>query len=56
VHGGFWLLSDDEYQIGPAIAGNLVRDGVAVALVRYAWRRQILIRRRQKTLPEQSRI
>ena len=35
VHGGFWLLSDDEYQIGPAIAANLVRDGVAVALVRY---------------------
>jgi acetyl esterase/lipase len=35
VHGGFWLLSDDEYQIGPAIAANLVSDGVAVALVRY---------------------
>jgi len=35
VHGGFWLLSDDEYRIGPSIAGNLTRDGVAVALVRY---------------------
>src|SRR5258707_9753070 len=35
VHGGFWLLSDDEYQIGPSIAANLVSDGVAVALVRY---------------------
>ena len=35
VHGGFWLLSDDEYQIGPSIAANLSRDGVAVALVRY---------------------
>ena len=35
VHGGFWLLSDDEYQIGPAIAANLVSDRVAVALVRY---------------------
>lgn len=35
VHGGFWLLPDDEYQIGPSIARNLVRDGVAVALLRY---------------------
>jgi len=35
VHGGFWLLSDDEYRIGPSIAANLTRDGVAVALVRY---------------------
>jgi hypothetical protein len=35
VHGGFWLLSDDEYRIGPSIAENLVRDGVAVALLRY---------------------
>ncbi len=35
VHGGFWLLSDDEYRIGPALAANLGRDGVAVALVRY---------------------
>src|SRR5260370_39760489 len=33
--GGFWVLADDEYQTGPAIAANLVRDGVAVALVRY---------------------
>ena len=35
VHGGFWLLSDDEYRIGPAVAEALVRDGVAVALLRY---------------------
>lgn len=35
VHGGFWLLSDDEYRIGPSLAENLVGDGVAVALVRY---------------------
>ncbi|HVO93272.1 MAG TPA: alpha/beta hydrolase [Terriglobales bacterium] len=35
VHGGFWLLSDDEYRFGPSIAENLMRDGVAVALVRY---------------------
>ena len=35
VHGGFWLLSDDDYRIGQSIGENLVRDGVAVALVRY---------------------
>ena len=35
VHGGFWLLPDDEYRIGPSLAENLVKDGVAVALVRY---------------------
>ncbi|MGH7872959.1 MAG: alpha/beta hydrolase [Candidatus Binatia bacterium] len=35
VHGGFWLLSDDEYRIGPSIADNLIQDGVAVALLRY---------------------
>jgi arylformamidase len=35
VHGGFWLLSDDDYRIGQSIAENLVQDGVAVALVRY---------------------
>jgi len=35
VHGGFWLLTDDDYRIGPSLAENLVRDGVAVALVRY---------------------
>ena len=35
MHGGFWLLSDDEYRIGPSIAENLVQDGVAVALLRY---------------------
>jgi acetyl esterase/lipase len=35
IHGGFWLLSDDEYRIGPSIAENLVQEGVAVALVRY---------------------
>jgi arylformamidase len=35
IHGGFWLLSDDDYRIGPALAGNFVNDGVAVALVRY---------------------
>lgn len=35
VHGGFWLLSDDQYQIGVNVAGALVREGVAVALLRY---------------------
>jgi acetyl esterase/lipase len=35
VHGGFWVLSDDDYRIGPAIAETLAREGVAVALVRY---------------------
>ena len=35
IHGGFWLLSDDDYRIGPALAENLVQDGVAVALIRY---------------------
>ena len=35
VHGGFWLLSDDEYRVGPAIAEALVKDGIAVALLRY---------------------
>ena len=35
VHGGFWLLTDDDYRIGPSLAENLVQDGVAVALVRY---------------------
>ncbi|HET7909363.1 MAG TPA: alpha/beta hydrolase, partial [Nitrospira sp.] len=35
VHGGFWLLPDDDYRIGPSLAENLVQDGVAVALVRY---------------------
>ena len=35
VHGGFWLLPDDDYRIGPSLAENLVKDGVAVALLRY---------------------
>jgi arylformamidase len=35
VHGGFWLLSDDEYRIGPYVAEALTRAGVAVALIRY---------------------
>jgi acetyl esterase/lipase len=35
VHGGFWLLTDDDYQIGPHVAEALVRDGIAVALIRY---------------------
>ena len=35
VHGGFWLLPDDEYRIGASLAENLVKDGVAVALARY---------------------
>ena len=35
IHGGFWTLSDDEYQIGPAVAEALLPNGVAVALVRY---------------------
>ena len=35
IHGGFWLLPDDDYHIGPALVENLVQDGVAVALIRY---------------------
>ncbi len=35
VHGGFWVVSDDDYRIGPAIAETLSREGVAVALLRY---------------------
>ena len=35
IHGGFWLLTDDDYRIGASLAENLVREGVAVALVRY---------------------
>lgn len=35
IHGGFWLLPDDDYRIGSALAENLVHDGVAVALIRY---------------------
>ncbi len=35
IHGGFWMLSDDEYGIGPAFAEGLLPSGVAVALVRY---------------------
>ncbi len=35
IHGGFWTLTDDEYQIGPAFADALLPSGVAVALVRY---------------------
>jgi arylformamidase len=35
IHGGFWTLSDDEYQIGAAFAEALLPSGVAVALVRY---------------------
>ena len=35
IHGGFWTLSDDEYLIGPSMAQALVKNGIAVALVRY---------------------
>ncbi len=35
IHGGFWELTDDDYRIGPALAANLVKYDVAVALVRY---------------------
>lgn len=35
IHGGFWLLPDDDFRIGPALAENFVQDGVAVALIRY---------------------
>ena len=35
VHGGFWLLDDDTYRIGSGFAESLVREGVAVALLRY---------------------
>ena len=35
VHGGFWVLPDDELKIGPSLAHELVTEGVAIALVRY---------------------
>jgi acetyl esterase/lipase len=35
VHGGFWMLDDEPYRIGPSLAEALVREGVAVALLRY---------------------
>lgn len=35
IHGGFWLLTDDDYRIGPHVAQVLNRAGVAVALLRY---------------------
>lgn len=35
IHGGFWLLSDDEFRIGLYVAQALTREGVAVALLRY---------------------
>lgn len=35
VHGGFWLLTDDQYQIGAKVADALVKQGIAVALLRY---------------------
>src|ERR1044071_5669088 len=35
VHGGFWLLPDDDFRIGAAVVDALVPEGIAVALVRY---------------------
>ena len=35
IHGGYWILSDDDYRIGPAIADVLVTRNIAVALARY---------------------
>jgi acetyl esterase/lipase len=35
IHGGFWLLSDDDYRIGQYVAAELSREGVAVAILRY---------------------
>jgi len=35
IHGGFWLLTDDEYRIGPYVAQALAAEGIAVALLRY---------------------
>ncbi len=35
VHGGFWVLPDDDPKIGPSLADELVTRGVAIALVRY---------------------
>ena len=35
VHGGFWVESDDKYQVGRGIAEALTAQGAAVALVRY---------------------
>src|ERR1051325_7289293 len=35
VHGGFWLLPDDDFRIGSAVVDALVPEGIAVALLRY---------------------
>lgn len=35
VHGGLWSESDDKLKFGPALANELTRRGIAVALVRY---------------------
>src|ERR1051325_10194512 len=35
VHGGFWLLPDDDFRIGPSVVDALVPEGIAVALLRY---------------------
>lgn len=35
IHGGFWLLTDEDFRIGPYVAQALTREGVAVALLRY---------------------
>jgi len=35
VYGSFWILPDDNYGIGPALAKRLVKENIAVALVRY---------------------
>lgn len=35
VHGGFWVESDDNRQIGREVAGALTAQGAAVALLRY---------------------
>lgn len=35
VHGGFWVMGDENFQIGSSLARELVARGVAVALVRY---------------------
>jgi acetyl esterase/lipase len=35
IHGGFWRESDDNYGLGKSVAEALVKNGVAVALVRY---------------------
>ena len=36
VVGGLWAMPDDNYTVGPALADELQREGIATAIVRFA--------------------